>query len=92
MLTSHLGPANPMEQSHLNDPGVLTQVPPCSHGLPLSRHSSMSCVQSMPLKPKGHEHIYVPSMGEVSQIAPTIQWNTDLLKLIFRLFNYWGFI
>ena len=33
-FVSHLGPVNPWVQLHLNEPGVFTQIPPCSHGDP----------------------------------------------------------
>lgn len=69
MFTSQRAPVKPTAQSHRNEPGVFTQVPPCSQGEPLSWHSSISFVQSVPSKPGGHEHRYVPSTGLVSQIA-----------------------
>ena len=67
MLISQRGPVNPRVQLHLNDPGVLTQRPSCSHGDPAS-HSSMSSVQSIPLNPLGHEHMYVPEVESNKQL------------------------
>ena len=33
-FVSHLGPVKPCVQLHANEPGVFTQIPPCSHGDP----------------------------------------------------------
>jgi hypothetical protein len=67
-LISHRGPVNPAVQLQMNEPGVLTQIPPCSHGEP-SSHSLMSSEQSTPLKPCGQEHSYSPVRTDVSQLA-----------------------
>ena len=36
----------------------------------LSRHSFGSTVQSSPVQPAGHVHIWIPVMGDVSHFAP----------------------
>jgi len=52
-FVSHLSPVYPGVQSHLNEPGVLTHVPPCSHGglqpaasTTVTSHSVMLWLQS----------------------------------------------
>ena len=47
-FVSQRGHVKPCVQLHANEPGVLTQMPSCSHGDPCS-HSSMSSLQSTPL-------------------------------------------
>jgi len=47
-FVSQRGPVKPCVQLQANEPGVLTQMPSCSHGDPCS-HSSMSSLQSTPL-------------------------------------------
>lgn len=71
-LVSHRGPVNPWEQLQANDPGVLTQIPLCSHGDPCE-HSSISSVQLTPLYPAVHEQVYDPLTGLVSQMASAWQ-------------------
>ena len=87
MFVSHLSPVYPGTQSHTNDPGVLTHVPPCSQGgrQPASDVTSQHAVTSF-----GRGCVFFYRSSVYTDTSNSLRPCPVSERLAKQKFSHWG--